>query len=402
MRTAYRCRAYPDADQIAVLNRTFGCVRLVWNKTLAERRRRYDTDGKGTSYRETDAALTAWKRTDDLAFLSEVSCVPLQQTLRHQHTAYQNFFGGRARYPRFKTRTGRQSAHFTRSAFRMRDGQLRLAKTAVPLTFVWSVDEVDPAVLNPTMVVVAREPDGRWYVTFVVDTADPAPLPVTSRVVGVDLGLKDFAVTSDGERIPNPRHLERKARNLARYQRRMARNRRGSCNRAKAKRKVAAAHRKVGNARRDFLHRTSSRIVRNADVIAVEDLAVNNMVRNRRLSRAISDVAWSEFRSMLEYKAQRAGRVLVVVDRWHPSSKTCSACGHLLAELKLSIRHWTCPVCRVRHDRDVNAAKNILAAGLAVARSDSGEACGADVRRQGFALPQSAVKQETRVVRHAT
>ena len=247
MRIAYRCRAYPDADQIAVLNRTFGCVRLVWNKTLAERRRCYDTDGKGTSYRETDAALTAWKRTDDLAFLSEVSCVPLQQTLRHQHTAYQNFFGGRARYPRFKTRTGRQSAHFTRSAFRMRDGQLRLAKTAVPLRFVWSVDEVDPAVLNPTMVVVAREPDGRWYVTFVVDTPDPAPLPVTSRVVGVDLGLKDFAVTSDGERIPNPRHLERKARNLARYQRRMARKRRGSCNRAKAKRKVAAAHRKVGN-----------------------------------------------------------------------------------------------------------------------------------------------------------
>lgn len=220
VRIAYRCRAYPDADQAAVLNRTFGCVRLVWNKTLAARRHRYAADGKNTSYRETDAALTAWKRMDELAFLSEVSCVPLQQTLRHQHAAYQNFFGGRARFPRFKSRNGRQSAHFTRSAFRMREGQLHLAKTVVPLRFVWSFNGVDPAGLNPTMVVVSRETDGRWYVTFAVDTADPVPLPATGRVIGVDLRLKDFAVTSDGERISNPRHLERKARNLARYQRR--------------------------------------------------------------------------------------------------------------------------------------------------------------------------------------
>jgi putative transposase len=216
----------------------------------------------------------------------------------------------------------------------------------------------------------------------------------------VDLGVKDFAVTSDGDRIPNPRHLERKARNLARYQRRMARTQHGSRNRAKAKRKVAAAHRKVRHARRDFLHRTSARVVRDADVIAIEDLAVTNMVRNRRLARAISDAGWGEFRTMLAYKAQRAGRVLVVIDRWYPSSKTCSACGHLLAELTLSTRHWTCPGCRTRHDRDINAAKNILAAGRAVARDTSGKACGADVRRQGPSLPQSAVNQEPRAVRH--
>jgi putative transposase len=397
---AYRCRAYPDPEQVAVLNRTFGCVRLVWNKTLAERQRRYHTDGKSTSYRETDAALTGWKRTEELAFLSEVSSVPLQQTLRHQHTAFGNFFAGRAKHPRFKSRTDRQSAHYTRSAFRMRGGKLYLARTAGLLRFAWSFDGVDPATLDPTMVVVAREPDGRWYATFTVDTADPAPLPTAGHTVGVDLGVKDFAVTSDGDRIPNPRHLERKVRNLARYQRRLARKQRGSHNRAKAKRKVAATHHKIRNARRDFLHKASTRVVRDADVIAIEDLAVNNMVRNRRLARAISDAGWGEFRAMLEYKAQRAGRALMAVDRWCPSSKTCSACGHLLAELTLSTRHWTCPDCRSRHDRDINAAKNILAAGRAVARDTSGNACGADVRRQGPSLTRSAMKQETRAVRH--
>ncbi|MGH8966927.1 MAG: RNA-guided endonuclease InsQ/TnpB family protein, partial [Actinomycetes bacterium] len=364
---AYKCRAYPDLEQVAVFGRTFGCVRLVWNKTLAERHRAYHFDGRSTSYKDTDAALTRWKKTGDLAFLSEVSSVPLQQALRHQHTAFANFFAGRARYPRFKTRGARQSAHYTRSAFRMRDGELRMAKTTAPLPFVWSFDDVDVTALNPTMVVISRDPDGRWYVTFAVDTDTPEPLPAAGHQVGVDLGVTDFAVTSDGEKIPNPRHLERKQRNLARYQRRMARCRRSSVNRRKAKNKVAAAHRKVRDARADFLHRTSTRLVRDADVIVIEDLAVANMVRNRRLARAISDCGWGEFRRLLEYKAARAGRTLVVIDRWYPSSKTCSACGYLLAELSLSARRWTCPGCRTRHDRDINAAKNILAAGRAVA-----------------------------------
>ncbi|MEU8803056.1 RNA-guided endonuclease TnpB family protein [Spirillospora sp. NPDC048819] len=396
MRTAYKCRAYPDPEQAALFGRTFGCVRLVWNKTLAERRRAFHIDRKRTSYRETDAALTGWKKTPELAFLNEVYSVPLQQALRHQHAAFAHFFAGRARHPRFKTRTSRQSAHYTRSAFRMRDGQLRMAKTTAPLAFVWSFDEVDLAALNPTMVVISREPDGRWYVTFAVDTGtgEPEPPPAAGHAIGIDLGIKDFAVTSDGNRIANPRHLERKARNLARYQRRMARCQRGSANRRKAKTKVAGAHRKVRNARADFLHRTSTSLVRDADVIVIEDLAVANMVRNRRLARAISDCGWGEFRRMLEYKAARAGRTLIVIDRWYPSSKTCSYCGHLLAELSLSTRHWTCPGCRTRHDRDHNAAKNILAAGRAVARGDPGEVCGADVRRQGPSLPQSAAKQK--------
>ncbi|HEX7161555.1 MAG TPA: RNA-guided endonuclease TnpB family protein, partial [Trebonia sp.] len=286
MRTAYRCRAYPDETQQQVQLRTFGCVRVVWNRTLAARHARYAAEGKGTSYAETDRALTAMKKTPDLAFLGEVSSVPLQQALRHQQQAFAAFFDGRARYPRFKSRQGHQSAHYTRSAFTFRDGVLKLAKTSTPLKFVWSWPDVDVRALNPATVIVSRESDGRWYVTFTVDTDDPEPAPEAGRVVGADLGVKDFAVLSTGEKIASPRHLERKA-------------------------------------------------------------------RNRRLARVISDCGWGEFRSMLAYKCERYGRTLTVTGRWYPSSKTCSVCGHLLAALSLSTRHWTCPSCGARHDRDV-------------------------------------------------
>lgn len=393
MRTAYRCRAYPDQAQQAVLARTFGCVRVAWNRTLAERNRQYHAEGRSMSYAASDAALTAMKRDPDLAYLNEVSSVPLQQALRHQHQAFCAFFAKRARYPRFKSRHARQSAHYTRSAFTMRGGALRLAKTGSSLRFTWSWPEVDVACVDPTMVVVSRESDGRWYVTFVIDTEVPEPLEATRRTVGIDLGVRDFAVTSNGEKIANPRQLEGKARNLARYQRRLARCQRGSANRAKAKVKVARAHRKVRNARSDFLHRASTRLIRGNDVIVIEDLAVKNMVRNRHLARSISDCGWGEFRRQLEYKCHRYGRQLVVIDRWYPSSKTCSACGHLLAELSLSTRTWQCPSCGTRHDRDVNAAKNILAAGQAVT------ACGADVRHSGTSRVQSATKQEPQPVR---
>ena len=392
VRTAYRCRAYPNQAQQQVLARTFGCVRVVWNRTLAERHRLYHAEGKSLSYAASDAALTAMKKDPELVFLSEVSSVPLQQALRHQHKAFSAFFARRARYPRFKSCRSRQSAHYTRSAFTMRGGKLRLAKTSAPLRFVWSWPDVDVTILNPAMVVVSREPDGRWYVTFTIDTADPDLLPDAGHAVGVDLGVKDFAVTSDGERITNPRHMERKARNLARYQRRMARCQHGSANRAKAKAKVARAHRKVRDARRDFLHRASTGLVRSADTIVIEDLNVSGLVRNRHLARAISDCGWREFHRQLAYKCARAGRALIVIDRWYPSSKTCSACGHLLAEMSLSARQWTCPSCRARHDRDINAAKNILAAGLAAA------ACGAGVGHLETPPVRPAVNQEPRPV----
>jgi putative transposase len=418
VRTAYRCRAYPGEAQQQVLARTFGCVRVVWNRTLAARHALYHAEGKSTSYAETDRALTAMKKDPDLAFLNEVSSVPLQQAIRHQHAAFSAFFGKRARYPRFKSRRSRQSAHYTRSAFSLRGGVLRLAKTGAPLHFVWSWPDADVTTLDPAMVIVVREPDGRWYVTFTIDTEDPEPLPATGRAVGVDLGVKDFAALSDGTKIANPRHLERKARNLARYQRRLARCQKGSANRAKAKAKVARAHRKVRDARQDFLHKTSTRIAREHDLIVIEDLNVAGMTRRPKpkpdgnggherngaaakagLNKSVLDAGLGEFRRQLEYKCERYGRQLVAIDRWYPSSKTCSACGHLLASLSLGTRHWTCPGCGTRHDRDVNAAKNILAAGQAVARSSPGDACGADVRHSGSPRVQSAVKQEPRPVR---
>ncbi len=376
-----------------MLARTFGCVRVVWNRTLAERHRLYRIEGKSLSYAASDAALTVMKKDPELAFLNEVSSVPLQQALRHQHKAFGAFFAGRARYPRFKSRRGKQSATYTRSAFSMRNGRLRLAKTSAPLSFAWTWPDADVAGLDPTSVTVSRDPCGRWYVSFAVDVPDPEQLPATGAVVGVDLGIKDFAVTSDGGKIPNPRSVARRERNLARYQRRLARCQKESANRAKARTKVARAHRKVRAARADFLHRASTRLVRGYDVIVIEDLNVAGMVRNHSLAKAVSDCGWGTFRRMLEYKAARAGRHVIVIDRWYPSSKTCSACGHLLAELSLKTRTWQCPSCGTRHDRDVNAAKNILAAGLAVA------ACGADVRPQGSSLRRSAVKQEPRPVR---
>ncbi|WTZ28437.1 transposase [Microbispora sp. NBC_01389] len=397
MRTAYKVRVYPTAEQAAVLNRTFGCVRLVWNTVLAWRRARH-AEGVKTSYARTDRYLTELKRDPGFAFLYEVSSVPLQQALRHQYKAFVNFFAGRARYPRFKSRRGRQSATYTRSAFRWRDGRLYLAKMGDPIEFVWSWPGIDPATIDPATVIVSRDPDGRWYASLAVETragtspetgaeigmetgaeseTGVGPWPATGSYIGIDLGVSDFAVLSTGEKIPNPRHLERTVRNLARYQRRMARKAKGSTNRAKARAKVARAHTKVRDARADFLHRTSARLVRDHDVIVIEDLNVRGMVRNRFLARVISDCGWGEFRRQLEYKTAKYNRYLVVIDRWHPSSKMCSACGHLLVALLLSARHWTCPGCGTRHDRDINAAKNILAAGRAVS------ACGADVSHSG-------------------
>jgi putative transposase len=399
VRTAYKCRAYPDQEQASVLNRTFGCVRVVWNRTLAWRQQRYHAGKTGTTYAQASAYLTAMKATEELSWLSEVSSVPLQQAIRHRQAAYTALFAKRARYPRFKSRNGWQSAEYTRSGFRWRDGALFLAKMDEPLAFTWSWPGIDPATVDPSTVTVSRDPCGRWYVSFAVDVPSPEQFPATGRVVGVDLGVKDFAVTSDGQQIANPRHLERRARNLARYQRRMARCQPGSANRAKARAKAARAHRKVRAARADFLHKASTSLVRDYDVIAVEDLAVQNMIRNRRLAKAIADCGWGTFRAMLEYKAARHGRRVIIVDRWYPSSKACSACGYVLASLGLKIRMWQCPSCGTRHDRDINAAKNILAAVRAVAGDTPGHACGADVRHSGSSRVQSAVKQEPRPVR---
>jgi len=272
VRTAYKCRAYPDEAQQAMLSRTFGCVRVVWNRTLAARRTRWRAEGKGTSYAETDRALTAMKRDPDLKFLNEVPAVPLQQALRHQQAAFTAFWEKRARYPRFKSRASRQSASYTRAAFRIKDGALYLAKMSAPLRFVWSWPDVDPADVDPTSVTMARDSAGRWFVTFHVDALDPEPRPATGQSVGVDMGLTHFAVLSTGEKVPHPRDWERHERQLKRWQRRLARCQRGSANHAKRTIKVARVHARVTDARRDFLHKISTRLVRENDVISVEDL----------------------------------------------------------------------------------------------------------------------------------
>src|SRR5437868_11230807 len=228
MRTAYKCRAYPAREQVSVLNRRFGCVRVVWNRTLAWRHARYHSGQAQTDFTQANAYLTAMKASEDLEWLNEVSSVPLQQAIRHQQVAFSNFFAKRTRYPRYKSRTGRQSAEYTRSGFRYRDGRLFLAKTDTPLAFTWSWPDVDAASIDPTTVTVSKDPCGRWYVSFAVDVADPVQLPATGAVVGVDLCIKDFAVTSDGEEISNPRWLARRGRSLARYLRRRLRCQTGS------------------------------------------------------------------------------------------------------------------------------------------------------------------------------
>jgi putative transposase len=236
-------------------------------------------------------------------------------------------------------------------------------------------------------------------VTFHVDVADPVPLPARGENVGVDVGLTYFAVLSTGEKLAHPRDWERHEKRLKRYQRRLSRCQRGSANRAKAKVKVAREHARITDARHDFLHKTSTDLVRRFDVIAVENLNVSGMVHNRPLARAISCTGWAEFRDMLDYKSQRCGGQVIAVDRWYPSSKTCSACGHLLAALSLGTRRWTCPGCGARHDRDINAAKNILAAGLAAGAGNGADACGGTVRRAGATRTRVPVKQEPRPVR---
>ena len=398
VRIAYRCRAYPDPAQQQVLARTFGCVRVVWNRTLAARQVRWHLERKGTSYADSDRALTAMKRDPVLAFLSEVSCVPLQQALRHQHQAFAAFFAGRARYPRFKSRRGRQCAHYTRRAFTLRGGQLRLAKSTAPVRFVLVLAECGRDRAGPgdgDRLPRAGRPLVRDLHRPGRRSRSPAGDRARGRRRSGRDGLRrdqrraaDRQPAAPGAQGPQPGPLPAAPGSLPE----------GSANRVKAAAKVARAHRKVRDARRDFLHRASTRVVRTADLIVIEDLNVCGMLGNRHLARAIADCGWGEFRRQLAYKCQRYGRELVVINRWYPSSKTCSACGYLLAELSLSTRQWTCPSCGARHDRDVNAAKNILAAGRAVARDSPGDACGAGVRHSGSSRARPAVKQESRPV----
>lgn len=349
-----------------LLARTFGCVRYVWNWALAERRRAYATEGQSVTYAETDQMLTALKADGEHEWLREVSSIPLQQALRHLQGAYAAFFAKRARYPRFKAKHRcRDSATFTRSGFSWRNGELRLAKLSEPLVIRWS--RPLPEAADPSSVTITRDAAGRWFVSILVEDPSVVPLPRVEDTVGIDVGLTSLLTLSTGEKIANPRHERRDRVRLARAQRNLARKRKGSANRAKARLRVVRVHARIKDRRTDHLHKLTTRLVRENQTLAVEDLTVRNMTQNHSLARAISDASWAELRRMLEYKASWYGRTIVAVDRWYPSSKTCSTCGTLAGSMPLSTREWTCEDCGTEHDRDINAAKNILTAGLAAA-----------------------------------
>ncbi|MFE2187616.1 RNA-guided endonuclease InsQ/TnpB family protein [Streptomyces sp. NPDC059455] len=389
VKRAYRYRSYPTDAQAVELSRTFGCVRKVYNMALAARTEAWTLRQERVNYNATSAMLTAWKKTEELAFLNDVSSVPLQQALRHLQAAFTAFFAQRSKYPRFKSRKkSRKSAEYTSSAFRFKDGKLTLAKMAQPLDIVWSRPLPEGAA--PSTVTVFQDAAGRWFVSLLVEDPAVQPLPAGGSAVGIDAGLGHLLTLSTGEKIANPRHERRDRARLARAQRNLARKARGDgANRAKARRKVAKVYARITDRRRDHLHKLTTRLVRENQTLVIEDLTVRNMLSNGKLSRAISDAAWSQFRSMLEYKAAWYGREVIAVDRWFPSSKLCSACGTLQKRMPLSVRTWTCG-CGTNHDRDVNAAKNLLAAGLAVS------ACGAGVRpqRESSRTGQSVTKQE--------
>jgi putative transposase len=390
VKRSFKYRFYPTDTQAAELSRTFGCVRKVYNLALAARTEAWARQER-VNYNQTSAMLTAWKKTGELAYLNEVSSVPLQQALRHLQNAFANFFAKRARYPRFKAKKkSRASAEYTSSAFRFRDGRLTLAKMADPLDIVWSRPLPEGA--KPTTVTVSRDSAGRWFVCLLCEDPSVRPLAMTCTAVGIDVGLDHLFTLSTGEKIANPRHERRDRERLAKAQRELSRKAKGDgANRQKARQEVAKIHARIADRRRDVLHKLTTRLVRENQTLVIEDLTVRSMVKNRSMSRAISDAAWAQFRNLLEYKATWYGREVIAVDRFFPSSKLCSHCGTLQPEMPLGVRTWMCGSCGTVHDRDVNAAKNVLAAGLAVS------VCGAGVRPQRRTPGgQSAVKQKPR------
>jgi putative transposase len=372
---AYRYRFYPTPEQEQLLRRTLGCVRLVYNKALHTRTQAWYEHQQRVDYKQTSGMLTEWKKQEDLQFLNEVSSVPLQQGLRNLQKAFANFWAGRTKYPNFKKKRSGGSAEFTRAAFKWKDGQLWLAKCSQPLPIRWS--RTLPKDCEPSTVTVRLEASGRWFVSLLVEEPTVKPLPQIDKAIGIDAGITSLIATSDGEKVANPKHFKRLRFKLRQAQKALSRKVKGSSNTEKARLEVARIHAAIADSRTDFLHKLTTRLVRENQTIAVEDLAVKNMMKNRKLAQAIADASWSELIRQLEYKCQWYGRTLVKIDRWFPSSKRCGNCGHVVDKLPLDVREWHCPECGTHHDRDINAAHNILAAGLAVI------VCGANVRPDG-------------------
>ncbi|WP_327433421.1 RNA-guided endonuclease InsQ/TnpB family protein [Streptomyces sp. NBC_01236] len=384
MQLRYAFRLYPEPGQARALARAFGCARVVYNDAVRARR---DAHAAGSPYPSLSllsrTLLTAAKQRPERAWLGEVSAVVLQQSLRDAEQAYRNFFasvkgerkGPKTALPRMKSRKDtRQAIRFTANArwSITPGGRLNLPKIgAVQVAWSRSV----PA--TPSSVTVIKDSAGRFFASFVIDTdpaADATRMPDTGQSIGIDLGLTHFAVLSDGTKIDSPRFLRRAEKKLKKAQKNLSRKQKGSKNRAKARLKVARAHAAVADARREFHHQLSTRLIRENQAIAVEDLAVNALARTR-LAKSVHDAGWGSFLNMLAYKAARYGRTLITIGRFEPTSQVCSTCGTNNGPKPLHVREWTCTACGTVHDRDINAARNVkTAAGLAVT------ACGAPVR----------------------
>lgn len=363
IKRAYRFRFVPTPEQETILARTFGSARFAYNYMLRLRTDAWFNKQKRIGYHETSALLTGLKTKPEFEWLNEVSSVPIQQSLQHLQRAFNNFFSHRAKYPTFKKKDGKQSISYVSSAFKWDGKELKLAKMDEPLNIRWSLSI--PKAAKVTTCTVSKDCSGRYFVSMLCDDSVSAK-PEVDGQVGIDLGLTHFAILSTGEKIASPNTFRKNEARLARLQRRLAKKQKGAANRAKAKMKVARIHANISDARKDFLHKLSTRLINENQVIAVESLAVSNMQKNHCLAKSISDASWAEFVRQLEYKALWYGRTLIGIDRWYPSSKRCNDCGYTIGSLPLNVREWTCPECGVVHDRDINAARNILAAGLAV------------------------------------
>lgn len=356
----YRFRLFPTAEQEILLAKHFGCVRYVYNHFLNERKEQYQANKKFDNYYKQAATLAKLKKEEDTKWLKEVNSQSLQFALRSLDTAFLNFFRGKAQFPKFKSKKHKNTFTIPQSG-KIENGKIIIPKFKDGIK-VKLHREVKGKIGKMT---ITKTPTGKYYVSIFTEQIIDE-LPKTGKQVGIDLGLKDFVITSDNKKFKNNRYIKKYAKQLKKAQQHLSRKQKGSNGFEKQKLKVARIYEKIANCRLDTLHKVSKELVKSYDLISVEDLNVKGMIKNRKLSKHIADASWGNFTRLLQYKCDWYGKKLVKVNRFYPSSKTCSECGWINQELKLSDREWTCNSCGAIHDRDLNASKNILKEGLKI------------------------------------